>query len=330
MGLLSQRIEYSRNDNAPSTQTKQIGCYFRWERFLEVVGVKDRFLDDWSDAQRVYILFEFAASVRRNLFGKSSKKQLVGSTVSSTISNVCATFWANFWDNPSLDKTGKKALILANQLKKYIKEDPETRHQMELPLSVFRKIWRCQFTQKGKILAQLIVGALFFGLRSCEYTLVTGEERMTKLISVGDIRFFQDRQEVSKISCNKSLMKYCTSVSITFLNQKNGNKNITIIQHASHHELCPVKSWTSLIQRILFEENGNFETPVNTFKDDREKICTVKATEIAKHLKNFVNQIGQKALGFNGSRVGTHSIRSSFAMLLYLQGVHPSTIMIQG
>ena len=201
---------------------------------------------------------------------------------------------------------------------------------MALPLSVFRKIWRCQFTHKGKILAQLIVGALFFGLRSCEYTLVTGEERMTKIISVGDIRFFQGRQEVAKISSNRSSMKYCTSVSITFFNQKNGDKKITITQHASHHELCPVKAWASLIQRILFEENGNLETPVNTFKDDKGKICAVKATEISKHLKNFVNQIGQKTLGFNGSRVGTHSIRSSFAMLLYLRDIHPSTIMLQG
>ena len=175
----------------------------------------------------------------------------------------------------------------------------------------------------------MIVAALFFGLRSCEYTLVTGE-RMTRLLTVGDVRFFQGSQEVTKVSCNKSLMKYSTSVSITFSNQKNGKKNITITQHASNHELCPVKAWASLVHRILFEENGRLDTPVNIFKNEKGKRCAVRAMEVAKHLKGFVRQIGKRILGFDDSRVGTHSIRSSFAMLLYLQGIHPSTIMLQG
>ena len=54
--------------------------------------------------------------------------------------NVCSTLWQNFWRDPSLDKTGHPAVILHQQLKKYIAEEPETQHQIALPLTVFLQI----------------------------------------------------------------------------------------------------------------------------------------------------------------------------------------------
>ena len=40
--------------------------------------------------------------------------------------------------------------------------------------------------------------------------------------------------------------------------------------------------------------------------------------------------MGKARLGFDALRVGTHSIRTSFAMMLYLQHIHPLTIMLMG
>ena len=316
MGLLSQGIEDSRNGQAAGTQSKQTECFSRWKRFLAAIGSEDLFLDNWDTEQRIYLLCAFAASVRRNKFGTRAKKQLAGGTVSSTVSNICSSFRSNFRDDPSLDSSGKKALLLARQLKKYIAEDPAILHQMALPIVVFMKIWRAQMTKKFTVLAQMVIGAFFFGLRSCEYSAVTGT-RLTKLLSVREIRFFQQRREVMKIAHNNNVLKYCTSVSITFINQKNGKKYITITQQASGHEICPVTAWAAIVSRILFEENGSLDTTVNSYKDENGVKTGMKASDIAKHLKIFVTQIGKHILGFDKSRVGTHSIRTSFAMLLY-------------
>ena len=143
------------------------------------------FLDDWTIVSKICIMCTFAASVQRNLYDKRAKKQLAGDTVSSTILNVCITFWKNFWRNPSLDETGHKALILSRQLKKYIAEDPETKHQITLPLIVFLHIWRSA-SKEVQATAQLIVAALFFGLWPCEYTEVTGLRKTKKIGSTAD------------------------------------------------------------------------------------------------------------------------------------------------
>ena len=47
-------------------------------------------------------------------------------------------------------------------------------------------------------------------------------------------------------------------------------------------------------------------------------------------MKKVVTNVGKARLGFDASRVGTHSIRTSFAMMLYLQHIHPLTIMLIG
>ena len=61
-----------------------------------------------------------------------------------------------------------------------------------------------------------------------------------------------------------------------------------------------------------------------------KKYCHVTAQDVADQLKSIVNVLGKNYLGFGPDRVGTHSIRASFAMMLKLKGHHPSTIMLQG
>ena len=293
------------------------------------VGVNNEFLDGWTIVTKICILCAFAASVRRNLYGKRKKEQLGGGTVSSTIANVCSAFWQNFWRDPSLDKTGKKALLLQRQLKKYIAEDPETKHQMALPLVVFLLIQRTQQQGRLRATAQLIVAALFFGLRSCEYSEVTGK-RMTKKLTIGDVRFFQGTREVPKTARYINLLQYSTSVTITFVLQKNGQKYATITQHASGHEVCPVKAWAAIVTRILDYKGTNSSTEVDTVVDSNGERSHIKADEIARHLKKVVTSVGKARLGFDEMRVSTHSIRTSFAMMLYLQHIHPLTIMLMG
>ena len=49
-----------------------------------------------------------------------------------------------------------------------------------------------------------------------------------------------------------------------------------------------------------------------------------------QHIRNVVIQLGKTKLGFGPKDVGTHSIRSSFAMFLHLNDVNTEKIMLQG
>ena len=196
------------------------------------------------------------------------------------------TFRSNFRRDPSLDESGEFSIILKRQIKKYIAEDPETVHQMAISLLVFLKIWRSQTSIFSQALAQLIIGALFFGLRSCEYTKVTGK-RMTKKLIVENIRFFHQRREIPKEKRLLHTLKYATSVSITFVLQKNGTKYATITQHASGKEVCPVRAWAAVVSRILHYKKGTTKSDIDLFVDEEENEYHITALDVSKHLKTL-------------------------------------------
>ena len=49
-----------------------------------------------------------------------------------------------------------------------------------------------------------------------------------------------------------------------------------------------------------------------------------------KSLRSDTLSFGKERLGFSHKELGTHSIRSGFAMELYLAKLYPETIMIMG
>ena len=142
--------------------------------------MSDPFLDNSTTAQKIRIMSAFCESVRRNMWGTKQKQQLAAGTVESTLTNVCTAFRQNDRRCPAVDETGKQAIHLRDQLRGYRANDPETRHQRALPLLVYRTIWQSKATNFDVVLGQLIVAALFHGMRSCEYSKVTGE-RKTKI-----------------------------------------------------------------------------------------------------------------------------------------------------
>ena len=56
----------------------------------------------------------------------------------------------------------------------------------------------------------------------------------------------------------------------------------------------------------------------------------ISSASIRKDIKNVVNIMGPKILGFTSDDVGTHSIRSGGAMALHLANVSSLTIMMIG
>ena len=179
------------------------------------------------------------------------------------------------------------------------------------------------FTPLDTALGQLACGAFFFGMRSCEYLTVRGE-RKTKRLRIENIRF---RNKVELTNKNSPLILYADSVSITFIFQKNKQKNITVTQPRSGKNICPVYIWGSIVRRILTYEGTSGDIYVNAVKIG-SKLHFITSYEMMRHLKTTVDNIS--GLGFTGKDVGTHSIRSSLAMALYLKKRQVSTIMLIG
>ena len=307
-----------------ATCAQQAGCFDRWRQYLHDMGIADEWLTGYSQQQRTYILSAFASSCRRNQFGKTRKTVLTGGTVKATVSHVRSTFRSNLRHDPGLDADGRTSLFLNRQLTGYVQADPSKRQQKALPISVFHTLLQNRFTPLDTALGELACGAFFFGMRSCEYLQVSGT-RKTKRLTLKNIRFFKNNVEITVKS--SSLIMYADTVSITFEFQKNSERDITVTQPRSGKTLCPVITWGKIIHRILTYKGSTESTPVNTvFIGSKRHYVT--ANEMFKHIRHTVDN--SSGLGFSGNDVGTHSIRSSFAMALYLARRPVSTIMLLG
>ena len=123
------------------------------------------------------------------------------------------------------------------------------------------------------------------------------------------------------------VLRYTDTVSITFELQKNKQKNITVSQPRSGHNICPVIILAQIIQRVLSYKGSSADTSVNAIQVEKSR-GYIKATEMFNHIVHTVNNT--TGLGFTGKDVGTHSVRSSLAMALYLAKRPISTIMLIG
>lgn len=220
--------------------------------------------------------------------------------------------------------------MLRRQIQDYINQDPATKHQKCLPMGVFKKHYSNRATPLSTDIGQLAVEALFFGMRSCEYSAVSGA-RKTRTLTVRDVRVFRHHKEISQ-SVNMPLHK-ATTVLICFTRQKNNEKEAVITMHRTRRDLCPVQAWGAIIQRVLSYLNSSHDSPVNLVQLDTKgtkSLHLVKATQVLAHIRNTVRQLGPTSLGFTEKEVGTHSIRRSFAMMLHVLGIPSGKIMLQG
>ena len=229
-----------------------------------------------------------------------------------------------FRPDPALDDDAIPSLFLQRQIRGYIDADPSTRQQKALPVTVFKQLLDNKFTPRDEALGQLACGAFFFAMRSCEYLTVQGT-RKTKRLKIANVRFFKNNVEITDKRSN--LIKYADTVSITFQFQKNRQKNVTVTQPRSGKPLCPVLVWGKIVQQVLSYKGSTENSPVNTILIGKNRHY-LKASEMFEHLTHTVDNMPN--LGFTGKDVGTHSIRSSLAMALYLAKRPVCTIMLIG
>jgi len=188
-------------------------------------------------------------------------------------------------------------------------------------------MWQNHFTIKNQVIGELTTGALFFGMRSCEYLTIEGERR-TKLLRLKNLRFYKQKREISKLTQPEELFN-ATTIAITFESQKNEQKDDIVTMHANGKDLCPVKSWATITNRILNYPGSSIHLPVNTILI-KNQMSLLHSRDVIRHIRATVEVIGKDVLGFGPTECGVHSIRSSFAMFLYTQYVRTDKIMMQG
>ena len=167
--------------------------------------------------------------------------------------------------------SGLKAQILTRQIKAYQNLDLLTSHQACLPLTVWKAIDADNDSKQNEAIGQLIIGALFYAMRSCEYsTTPIAEDKKTKLLTVRNVRFFdKDKRgflRAIKYTPTNPNPGEASCVAITFENQKNGGKDATITQHHTPPgKICPVRTWAVIITRIAAYPSTSDTSTVNTF-----------------------------------------------------------------
>lgn len=268
-------------------------------------------------------------AVRRAEDNAKHKGNVVAGTVRKTIGQVAQAFRDHDEPDPRLDTDLKLHTHLEKIFTGMQSQDPPEQQQKAIPPAVLLFIF-----EKGKqspflcIIANLLIAALFFACRSCEY-LKTSGERKTKLLTVRNIVFRRNHKVIKSFDERK--LRKATSVSITFIKQKNKSDYETITQHASeHHILCPVKRWAAVVAAIAKMPSFTPDTPVCAFINEAGAEAVLTRDQVLKILRWAVDSIGEDILGFKAKDIGTHSIRSGGAMAMYLSGVPIITIMLIG
>ena len=161
---------------------------------------------------------------------------------------------------------------------------------------------------------------IFFGMLSCEYSATPkGENKLTRILRKGYIRFYRKRHELLK---SRGCIHLLDKVSLAFRNQKNGVKNATLNQWQTGKHLWPVQVWPNIITGLELYPGISDDTPVYTVWEENH-ITNITFQVTIKFLSSGTLSFREERLGFSHKEVGTHTLWSAFAMELFLARVYP-------
>jgi len=241
------------------------------------------------------------------------------------LSNIRTRFEDEGFERPITTPSGRLLPCIERQLQGYKREDPASKQQAALPLIVFETLLRNNKTPLSEAIGQLTAGALYFAMRSCEYSY-TGEGIRTDILKLENLKFYS--KDGTEVKHNRQAAQ---KVKIVFPNQKNLEKDEPVIRSKAKEssKLCPVRAWGAIYDRISGYKGTTGKTTVNTVEING-KLMTIDSATVRERIRTAVKAIGEEKLGFTSKEIGTHSIRTTYATLLFLRNVDPITIQIGG
>jgi hypothetical protein len=178
--------------------------------------------------------------------------------------------------------------------------------------------------------ADIIIGAFFFAMRSCEYAKPPMAGK-TKCIDLAGL-IFRTANNAVIAHDDPGLAHIAEYVTVTFVDQKNGRKMDSRTQRRTRDpQLCPVIRYARQVQRILRTvPDASGSTTINTISLDG-KVGLITNTYTLNLLRSTCYSFGGKAtFGFDPSEIGNKSIRSGAAMALFINDISTAKIMILG
>ena len=185
-------------------------------------------------------------------------------------------------------------------------------------MMVLRKVLDLAESDWQKATAWLLIGAIFFAMRSCEYlnTRTTESERRTKILRLRNIIF---KKNGITLSHTDRYLAQADIVMIVFEFQKNDKRDIQVhMFQTSDDVLNPVIAWATTVKRVWGYKDSSADSTVCTFQNKTGNITQIFAPHVRDWLKVVVELIGKDVLGFTKDDIGLHSIRSGGAMAMFL------------
>ena len=159
-------------------------------------------------------------------------------------------------------------------------------------------------------------------MRACEYTLSADPAPLTMLLTIRDIVFLKNGRPTT----NRAEADH---VMITFRMQKNGEKEESIVRKRSavSPEFCPVQIWAGIVDRILSYPGTTLDSPVNTVQFNDGSLGSITSAAVSARLKAVVHKLDTT---FPLEKVTAHSIRATYATMLFRQGASLETVKLLG
>ena len=180
-------------------------------------------------------------------------------------------------------------------------------------------------------MADLIIGAFCFAMRSCEYTIPKTLGR-TITICLGRVKFFNNQRK--EINHNHPhLLQIAIHVRLLFEDQQNWEKCETRTHWKSGYDiLCPVLCIGQAVQCVLkFTKKPNADTLMcaMNISGSRSKVINQENTLVFMRIM-YKTYGGRSRFGFHPNEIGNRSVRSGAAMALFLTDHSPDKIMLLG
>jgi hypothetical protein len=311
----------------PSTKTKRASAFRNWCAFLNSIQLAESlYLDQFSQFQRNIIIAAFAQAVREASFTRGPRAHLVEGTVNASLSYVAQAFRSNNRKDPRLDADGKMCFIIQEQLRAYRNQDGSRAKQKALPMKVLRKMYELAETPWDSAVTHLLIGAIFFAMRSCEYLKTSSHEssKRTKILRMSSIIFKKDGKLLPHDS---SALHTADIVRIKFEFQKNDRRDVCIHMFGTNDPILnPVAAWATTVKRVRAISSATDKSEVCMFERNGT-ISFITSDHVRAKLRAVVELIGFEELGFRKEDIGLHSIRSGGAMAMFLSGTAVIIIM---
>jgi len=224
---------------------------------------------------------------------------------------------------------GELDIRFTNMLKTYKDSDPVPRPQVALPVAAIECAaaahQRDDASPIARATAQLIIIAFFFLLRVGEYTKAPESTvKRTVPFRLCDVKFWNNQQLLQQ-TIGLEQLQQATSVTLHIENQKNGQKGDTIHHEACAGSFCPVKALAARVSEI-HAHNMPMSTPLSYVKPGTH----VQSRHILHAVRHGARVAKLEQCGYDLSRIGSHSLRASGAMALWLSGHSAEAIMKMG